>query len=220
MSGIKNGDFVEIDYTGKIKDSDAVFDTTGKDVADKEGIAQQGNPYKPVVICVGENQVISGIDEALVGKEPGEDFKVEVTPEKGFGKKNAKLIRMIPQRVFSKQDVEPQVGLQVQVDGQFGIIRAINPGRVIVDFNNPLAGKNLVYMLKVKRIITDTEEKLRSIISPVFSDADIKIEDHIATIKVKNEVPEEIQNLFQDRIAKVIPEIKKVTFIFEETTKK
>jgi len=218
MVKIKEKDFVEIDYTGRIKEDNVVFDTTLKSVAEKEGIEEEGQKYKPAVICVGENQVIVGIDEALVDKEMGADFKIDVEPEKAFGKKNAKLLRMIPQRTFRKQDIDPQVGLQVQIDGHTGIIRSANSGRIIVDFNHPLSGKALTYEIKVNKNVTDPKIKVQAIISPIFPEAKVEVHEKKVVISLDFDIPEEVTKQMVDKIVELVPEIEEAKFEKSEAT--
>ena len=71
MAKIKKGDFIELEYTGRIKDTNEVFDTTDKKLALELGIAVKNMAYGPVIICVGENFTLAGIEEQIIGKEPG-----------------------------------------------------------------------------------------------------------------------------------------------------
>ena len=152
MTKISKKDFIEIEYEGKLKDEDIIFDTTDEKTAKEQGLANEKSEFGPIVICVGEGQVLAGLDKALEGKEPG-DYTVELNPEDAFGKKDAKLIKMIPHSVFRKQNIQVQPGLQVNVDGMIGLIRRVGGGRCLVDFNHPLSGKELVYKIKINKII-------------------------------------------------------------------
>lgn len=216
---IKENDFIEIDYTGKLTEDNLVFDTTLESVAKKENLDTKNNKYKPAVVCIGENQLIKGVEENLIGKEVGTSFTIEVEPEKGFGKKSAKLLRMIPLRVFKKQNIDPQPGLQVQIDGQMGTVRTANSGRIIVDFNNPLSGRNLTYEVKINKIVEDTIEKTKALIEPVFGEVEVSFENDIATIQVPFEMPKEILDPFKEKILKLIKEIKQINFKVKDDKK-
>ena len=85
---LQKGDFVRIDYIGKIKESGKVFDTTMEEIAKEHGIYDEKIDFKPAPIVVGANHVIKGLDEALVGLEVGEKKIVEIPPEKGYGKRD------------------------------------------------------------------------------------------------------------------------------------
>ena len=93
---IKKGDFIELDYTGKIKGEDIVFDTTEQSVADEHEL-EVHKEFKPVIICVGEQHVLPGVDKALEGQALGK-HSFDVAPEDAFGKKDAKLLQLIPRR--------------------------------------------------------------------------------------------------------------------------
>src|SRR3989344_2277845 len=139
---IKKGDFVEIEYTGRIKEENITFDTTDQNIAKQNDIFNEKGAYGPVVICVGESHVVKGLDEAIVGKDIGE-HDVNIVSEDGFGKKNAKLLRLMPISAFRRQKIEPMPGLQVNIDGMMGMVKTVTGGRVVVDFNHPLSVKDL-----------------------------------------------------------------------------
>ena len=160
MSKIKRKDFIEVDYTGKEKESGMVFDTTKEDVAKANGLHNKNSTYAPLIVSIGEKQIIRGLDKYLEGKEVGKSYSFDIPPEDGFGKKDAKLLRIIPLRVFNKQKIQPVPGLQVNIDGVMGIVKTAGGGRVVVDFNHPLSGKTLVYDIDIRKVITDRKEKL------------------------------------------------------------
>ena len=62
---MKEGDFVRIDYVGRIKGSGEIFDLTKEDVARKNGIYNPNMNYKPVPIIIGARMVIKGLEDAL-----------------------------------------------------------------------------------------------------------------------------------------------------------
>jgi len=57
--------FIKISYTGKVKDTGAVFDTSDAKVAKEEGLEKKGRVFKSLPLVVGAGQVITGLDEAL-----------------------------------------------------------------------------------------------------------------------------------------------------------
>ena len=63
---------------------------------------------------------------------------------------------------FKKQGMKPEVGMAITSDGTTGIIRSVSGGRVRVDFNHELAGKNLEYDIKVIKVIDDDVEKSKA----------------------------------------------------------
>jgi hypothetical protein len=83
----------------------------------------------------------------------------------------------------------------------------------LVDFNHPLAGKELVYDIKVNKIITDDKEKLQSIlkINLGLKDSEIKVENKKAEIKTEQELPQEIQVELKKKIIELLPHLEDIT---------
>jgi len=219
----KKGDFVEIEYTGIVKDDNSVFDTTDADVAKKEGFYNPKHEYGPKIICLGEGQLLKGLDDFAIGKEVGKDYEVLISAEDGFGKKSAKLMKLIPTKIFTKENIKPVPGLPVNIDGMYGVIRTATGGRVIVDFNHPLAGKDLIYKFKIRRIISDDKEKLGSFLHLELNaekNAVSELKNGTAKVKLKRKMPSEIAKLIEKKVSEIIPSIKKLEFIEEEKEKK
>lgn len=213
---IKKTDFVELDYTGKEKDSNLVFDTTLEDIAKKNNLYSKEVVYKSVIICVGEKQILPGLDKELEGKEIGKSYSFEIPPELGFGKKDAKLLRIIPAGVFKKQEIRPFPGLQVNIDGAIGTVKTAGGGRIIVDFNHPLSGRTLIYDVNVKRIITDKKEKLKAYLDIIrIRDVEIDLAGDEAKIKLKIPLPDQIKEHLSKKLQELV-ELKKVDFEVEQ----
>ncbi|MBA3064274.1 peptidylprolyl isomerase [Candidatus Woesearchaeota archaeon] len=213
---MKKGDFIELEYTGKVKDMDFVFDTTSEKEAKENNIHDARASYGPVIICIGQNHVIKGLDEQLEGKELGKKYHIELSPEQGFGKKNAKLIQLVATSKFIKQKINPMPGLQVNIDGMMGMIRTVSGGRTLVDFNHPLAGKELIYNFKINKIIKDDEEKLNALLKLQLNlkdiKADIKEGNAAVSLNIKQNLPKPIEEKLTEHIKELIPSIKKIEF--------
>jgi len=209
---IKKGTFIEINYTGLIKESNKVFDTSQEEIAKKENIFNKNLTYKSIIICVGEHQILPGLDEELENKELG-NYEFEIPPEKAFGKKNPKLMQLVSTANFKKQNIIPYLGLQVNIDGILGIIRTVTPGRAIIDFNHPLSGKNLIYKIEIKRIVTDVKEQLDSLISFYSRKFTTEIKQDEAIIKA--DLPENLKENIEKTILRLIYSIKKITILKE-----
>ncbi len=193
MVKIKDKDFVEIEYTGKIKDG-SIFDTTDEKIAKDNNIYSEKMEFCPIIICVGEQQIIKGLDKNIIDKEPG-SYTIELSPEDAFGKKSAKLIQLISTSKFKQQNITPMPGLQVNIDGLIGVIKTVSGGRTLVDFNHPLAGKDITYNIKVNRIVTDPKEKISSFLKFGLNlkDFEVNVENNKAAIVLKKEIPKEIK---------------------------
>ena len=218
---IKKNDFIEIEYTGKIKEDEMVFDTTDEKVAKDNGLEQENTNYGPVTICVGENQVLPGLDKALEGKEEGKDISVELGPEDAFGKKDAKLIQLVQTSKFKKQGIQPMPGLQVNIDGTMATIKTVSGGRTLIDFNHPLAGKDVVYTVKINKIVKDDTKKLEAYINVALGikDVDVEIKEGKATVGLKAELPKEITCQLSEKIKNVITSIKEIDFVAKKDEK-
>lgn len=198
---IKKGDFIEIDYIAKLKSSNKTFDLTLADVAKKEVIFSESQIYKPFILCVGENHIIKGLDEALEGKEAGKEFEIDIGPEKAFGKRSPKLIQLTSQAIFRKQKMNPFPGLQLNIDGALATVRSVSGGRVILDFNNPLAGQTVHYWVRINREVASPEEQIKALAYTLLAekDAKVKIKEKQAEISLKIK-DKQIINKFKEKV--------------------
>lgn len=189
---LQKGDFIEVDYTGKLKEDNLVFDTTDAEIAKKNEINMR-QKFGSQVICLGEKQILEGLENSLIGKDIGK-HKISLDAEHSFGKKNAKLIMLVPFSKFVKENIMPQPGLQVEIDGTMGVVRKVGGGRVLVDFNHPLSGKDVVYDVEIKRKVTDAKEQIKGLSNSLFGiePKEIRVEGKKAEIAFEKELPKEI----------------------------
>lgn len=199
---LKQDDFVEIEYTGKIQGSDVVFDKTRQE-NDKNGT---------IIVCLGHKSILKGLEDKIVGKEVGKDYKIELNYEEAFGKKDPSLIKIIPTKTFIEKKVNPMPGLQVNIDGAIAAIRSVSGGRCVVDFNHPLAGRNLTYDVKIIKKVDDLKEKIDGIIKLDFPFVtNFKLENNILTLNSER-LDNKIRDIIKGRIIELIPEIKNIDF--------
>lgn len=156
---VKKNDFIEIEFTGYANGQ--IFDTTNKKDADKSGLNLKD--IKLLTISIGNQMVIQGLDEDLEGKEIDIEYSVTISPEKAFGKRNPNMIKTYGINHFRKQNINPYVGLTLQLDDLLAKIISVNGGRVTIDFNNPLAGKNITYKYKINKIVAEDKDKINSL---------------------------------------------------------
>ena len=220
---IKEGEFVSIDYIGKVNGK--IFDLTDEKLAKKEGIYEESKKYGPVTIVVGAGHLVEGLDKSIVGKDINTGFEVEIEPEEGFGKKNPKLLKIIPERTFKEQQVNPVPGMAVSIDGLMGHIISCSGGRAVIDFNHPLAGKTLNYKVKILRMVDDEKEQLRGLMDIYTGltdeDYEVKIEDGNAKISVKKgkKISEKAKGLIKEDSKKYM-NTKSLEFIEKEKSSK
>jgi FKBP-type peptidyl-prolyl cis-trans isomerase SlyD len=160
---LKQKDFIEIEFTGKTKEGE-IFDSNIKEDLKKSNLNIKAKPF---VFCLGEGMFLKGIEDFLIGKDMGE-HTIELEPENAFGKRDSKLIEIIPMKVFNSQKINPYPGAVFNFDGRIAKVLNVSGGRVIVDFNNPMAGKQVIYKLKVIKKINDLNAKVKSLIEFLF----------------------------------------------------
>ncbi len=156
---IAEGDYIRLDYTGLV--DGIVFDTTSAEAAREAGIENSSATYGPILVRVGSGHVIPGLDDALVGREPGDEAEIDVMPEMGFGEYRRDLVEGIPVKKFGEK---VQVGSRVKNENREGVVRDIIGNRAIVDYNNELAGKTLHYRFSVLDVIEDGVERARGLV--------------------------------------------------------
>ena len=160
---VRPGDLVRIDYSITTTDG-VIVDTSIGFEADRCGILDPDREYKPIEIIVGNGEVPKGVERALVGMKEGQTKVFVLEPEDGFGVVDKKKIKRYPIEALSINH-KPIVGETIAVmreqdesmnnmggEAQLGIIKKVTPRYVVIDFNHPLAGKKLVFSVKVIKV--------------------------------------------------------------------
>jgi peptidylprolyl isomerase len=200
---LQKGDFILIDYTGKVKETNEVFDTTQDEVAKKEHLHKEGEIYEPKLVVVGEGWVLKALDDALIEAEVGKATSVEIPSDKAFGPRDPEKIRRVPIKALYAKEINPVIGARIEFQGKMATVRSIGAGRVLLDFNPALAGRTLIYSFTVTKKLDAEEEKIGSLIHrrvPVVEEDKFKI-----TVKAKNltiDMPEETFYIEGIQIAK------------------
>jgi len=231
---IKNGDFVRLNYTLKVKESGDIVDTTLESVAKEKGLhhehgeGAEPHRYEPFFLVVGEGWVPKGLDEGLVGLEPAQSSTIEVPPDKGYGVRDPSKVKLVPLRRFRNEGITPAPGIQVNLDGKLGQVRAVGAGRVQMDYNHPLAGRTLVYEVSVESVLETADDKVRNLVHKRLPAVDqTKFGLQFDANEVTIEVPEEAFFLEDLQLAKkavsadiekFFPDISRISFL--ETFKK
>lgn len=212
---IKKHDFVEIEYTGRTADDNQVFDTTYEETAKEHGLLQDGAKYGPVTVCVGEGFVLGALENALLGKSENSSLTVTIKAEDAFGRRSARNIQLIGTQKFRKQGLDPVPGLKVTVDNMPGIIKTVTGGRTLVDFNHPLASRDLIYDVKIGRVIKDDGKKVDAYLKMAFGGAltQPELKDGRLTVKARAELPAEVSKKISEKIREIVPAVKAVEFV-------
>jgi len=199
---ISKGDFIEIEFTGKIKDTGEVFDTTYKKIAEDAGLKIK--EIKPFTFAVGHHMLPKGFDDDFEGKDVGKSYTLDLKPEKAFGKRDKSLIKMIPTKLFHEQKINPYRGLQLNLDGQIVRVLSSSGGRTMVDFNNPLAGKEIIYDYTITKEIKDDMEKVNALQDFLFRQRfDFEIKDKKVLFSV-DEKMEPMIKMFSKKLQEIL----------------
>jgi FKBP-type peptidyl-prolyl cis-trans isomerase SlyD len=177
---VTEGSFVRLSYTGRM--GGKVFDTTDETVAREEGIHNPQAVYGPVLVRVGNRHVVMGLDDALVGREAGEEGTVEAPPEKAFGPHDEARVESVSLGQFKEK---PQPGQAVQLDDREGVVVNVLGRRVVVDFNHPFAGKTVTYSFRIEEVVESVPEQITGLIQLYTQRTmEVSVEGGVVTVRL------------------------------------
>lgn len=143
---IENDKVVAIHYLVKTSDGTEIDSSLDKE---------------PLHFIHGQGYLIPGLEAALVGKEAGEKFDVDVPAVDAYGERIDELVQVLPKDMFEGMDVE--VGLQFRATTDHGeqsvIIVDVTDAEVTVDGNHPLAGHDLSFEVEILTVREPTAEE-------------------------------------------------------------
>jgi peptidylprolyl isomerase len=175
MAKAKRGDKVQLHYTGRLRDG-REFDTT-EHAGDGEwdNFRGRGVAFAPAEVLIGSGALFPVLEDALVGMEPGQTVRVEVPAAQAFGPRKEELVTELPlsdlapgeDHVQSFRVAEgrrrtnvfhPKVGEVIDLKGPDGEIhsarvRSQTDTTITLDANHPLAGQDLVYEIRLVKIL-------------------------------------------------------------------
>lgn len=110
----------------------------------------------PATFTVGDGNLLPGFEKALFGMYEGEHKTLVIKPEDGFGQRNPNNIQEIPRSQFNP-DLELTEGLMLSfADAQKtelpGVVQRFDDEVVVIDFNHPLAGRNILFEVAILKI--------------------------------------------------------------------
>lgn len=212
----KIGDFVKIEYAG-YDESGKIFDSTQGDIA-KQLHEKEGS----MLIVLGVDYLVKGMEEAVLSMEKGEEREINLGPEKAFGKRRRDFLKVFSTEEFYRNKLDPQPGEIVRMetgDGPLnGLVKSVNSGRVLVDFNHPLADKNIRYKIKLVEAIGDVSGKVGALMKDLAIEGSFSLEGAKAIVTIRKGQPEEDLKKTRLLIAvkSAIQEIKDVEFRIQE----
>jgi len=140
---IKIKDKVTLDYEGRLE-SGEIFDTS-----------KHEEHSHPLTFTVGEGQVIPGFEKAVLGMNVDEEKEFEILPEDAYGMPDERLFQEVPRNVLPSEP-QPEVGMTLMMQTPQGnipvMISEVKSDSVILNLNHPLAGKKLIFKIKILSI--------------------------------------------------------------------
>ena len=136
---IQTNQIVSIEY--EARDGDTVIDTN------------VGG--EPLVFMYGKGQIIPGLENGIENMSIGEKASIVVEPKDAYGELNPEAMQEVPKDQFAGIDLE--VGMTLYGQGEDGstvqvTVKEIRNDSVIIDFNHPLAGKDLMFTVTINNV--------------------------------------------------------------------
>jgi FKBP-type peptidyl-prolyl cis-trans isomerase SlyD len=127
-------------------------------------IIDESEPGDPLVYLHGYEEIVPGLEKALEGRKAGESLKVEVAPKDGYGEYDPDGVEEVPREDFPP-DMELEAGGIVTATDEDGddvefLVKEVRPKTVVIDFNDPMAGKTLHFEVTVREVRAATKDEL------------------------------------------------------------
>ncbi len=118
---------------------------------------------EPLAILVGHGNIIPGLEEALLGREVGENFEVTVSPEQAYGERRDGLTQRVPKKHFREKHLAKgmQVVLETNQGARAVTVQKVGMTVVDVDLNHPMAGKTLQFAIELIDARPGSEEEIQ-----------------------------------------------------------
>lgn len=135
------------------------------EVSDGEKVVDSNVGGMPLVFMFGKGQIIPGLENAIANMSIGEKAEVLVKAEDAYGEYEAEAKQEVPKDQFAGIDLE--IGMALYGQGEDGgtvqvIVKEIGDENVIIDFNHPLAGKDLSFIVSINNIREASAEEAMS----------------------------------------------------------
>jgi len=144
MAQAKAGDTVRVHYEGQLSDG-TIFDSSLE--------------REPIEFILGQDTVIPGFEQAVIGMEVGESKDISIPPEEGFGDYSEDLVVNIEKTILPP-DINPELGMQLEVSSEeeeetsrVFTIADIAEDSITLDGNHPLAGAEIAFKIELLEIL-------------------------------------------------------------------
>ncbi len=166
---MENGDFVKIKFEMRVGSDKQLVATSDEALAKENNIYDPDQKYGEGVLVVGSEDLFGEINESLVASKIGEEHEVEIKAESAYGSRDSKNLKVHTMSEFKRNKIDPVPGEEVRINNKRGRILSVSPGRVVVDYNHPWAGKDVFYKYSLVEKLDGKKEKLKGIIDLNFS---------------------------------------------------
>jgi FKBP-type peptidyl-prolyl cis-trans isomerase 2 len=165
---MQKNDVIVLDLILKDNNTKEVLDTTFEKIA-KENNLNPKAIYKPLVKIFGTGDLLPSIEENIKNLKEGDTKTFSLTKDNAFGDRDPQNTRILPISEFKKENITPEVGMQINLGDQSGKIISISGGRVKIDLNPPFAGRDLEYTVTINKIYTQDKDKIQCFLDTYFS---------------------------------------------------
>lgn len=106
---------------------------------------------EPATFSVGDGNLLPGFESTLMGLVNGDEREFTIPPEQAFGQHNPQNVQAVERGNFDQEELELGAMFSFQNgDGELpGVIVDVDENEVMIDFNHPLAGKNIIFQVKI-----------------------------------------------------------------------
>jgi FKBP-type peptidyl-prolyl cis-trans isomerase SlpA len=137
---IQAGSKVELHFSVSIENGIEIDNTRGRD--------------EPVSLVIGDGNLLEGFEKALFGLRAGDRRTVHLPPEDAFGQWNPENIQIFDTVKFEQR---PIIGHMIEFEDKakaslFGVVKSVNEDTTEIDFNHPLAGKNITFEVEIFKV--------------------------------------------------------------------
>jgi FKBP-type peptidyl-prolyl cis-trans isomerase SlyD len=135
------------------------------EVRDGETVVDSNIGGTPLVFMFGKGQIIPGLENGIKNMAIGEKGDVHVKAEDAYGTYNDEAVEELPREQFA--GIELEMGMSLYGQGEDGstvqvIVKEIGDDTVVIDFNHPLAGKDLIFTVAINNIRDASAEEVMS----------------------------------------------------------
>ena len=148
---IQAGSKVELHFSVSIENGIEIDNTRGRD--------------EPVSLVIGDGNLLEGFEKALFGLRAGDRRTVHLPPEDAFGPWNPENIQIFDTVKFEQR---PIIGHMIEFEDKakaslFGVVKSVNEDTTEIDFNHPLAGKNITFEVEIFKVTPVGQQAIKLI---------------------------------------------------------